>query len=45
MKLIIGAGRTAFDSWVSTQQDELDLLCRDDFARYAAREPSMYGST
>lgn len=33
MKIIIGAGNTHMNGWVSTQQDELDLLSRSDFAR------------
>lgn len=33
MKIIIGAGKTAFGGWVSTQQDELNLLNRADFER------------
>lgn len=33
MKIVIGAGRTAFEGWVSTQEDELNLLCRADFDR------------
>mgnify|MGYP003461924463 FL=1 len=30
-KIIIGAGKTTFDGWVSTQEDELDLLNRQSF--------------
>lgn len=33
MKIIIGAGRTSYPGWVSTQEGELNLLCREDFAR------------
>lgn len=39
MKLILGAGRTVFTGWVSTQQEELDVLRRGDFLKY-----SMEGS-
>ncbi len=31
MKIIIGAGKTKFDGWVSTQENDLNLLIRDDF--------------
>jgi predicted SAM-dependent methyltransferase len=33
MKLILGAGKTSFDGWVSTQETELNLLNRNDFVR------------
>lgn len=38
MRVIIGAGKTAFDGWVSTQESELDLLNRDDFERLFSKE-------
>lgn len=38
MKVIIGAGKTAFDGWISTQETELDLLNRADFERMFAEE-------
>lgn len=38
MKVIIGAGRTVLDGWLSTQEDELNLLNREDFARMFALE-------
>ena len=38
MRIIIGAGKTTLDSWVSTQESELDLLNRDDFARLFSEE-------
>ncbi|MBQ2955903.1 MAG: hypothetical protein IJE08_05520 [Clostridia bacterium] len=38
MKIIIGAGRTALDGWISTQEDELNLLCRADFERLLGAE-------
>lgn len=31
MKIVLGAGRTSFNGWVSTQQNELNLLNRKDF--------------
>jgi predicted SAM-dependent methyltransferase len=34
MRIILGAGSTAFDGWVSTQEDEVNLL---DPASFAAR--------
>ena len=33
MKIIIGAGKTAFPGWISTQEDELNLLKRKDFEK------------
>ncbi len=38
MKVIIGAGRTALPGWVSTQEDELNLLNRADFERMFSEE-------
>lgn len=38
MKVIIGAGRTVQDGWVSTQESELDLLNRADFVRLLGTE-------
>lgn len=38
MKVVIGAGKTAFDGWISTQEDELDLLNRADFERLFGKE-------
>ena len=26
MKIIVGAGKTKYDGWISTQEDELNLL-------------------
>ncbi len=31
MKIILGAGNTNFEGWISTQEDELNLLNRKDF--------------
>ena len=43
MKIIIGAGKTSFDGWVSTQESELNLLNRADFERLFANEkPSAF---
>ena len=43
MKIIIGAGRTFFDGWVSTQENELDLLNRADFERlFAVEKPTAF---
>ena len=33
MRIIIGAGKTEFEGWISTQQEELNLLHREDFDR------------
>ena len=33
MKVIIGAGKTAYDGWISTQEAELNLLKRTNFER------------
>jgi len=33
MKIIIGAGKTTLDGWIATQQNDLDLLSREDFLK------------
>ena len=33
MKVILGAGKTILDGWISTQEDELNLLNRSDFEK------------
>lgn len=38
VKIVIGAGKTEFDGWISTQKTELDLLCRADFERMFGKE-------
>lgn len=38
MKIIIGAGKTVQDGFISTQESELNLLCRDDFERMFSEE-------
>ena len=43
MKVIIGAGKTAYEGWISTQENELDLLNRADFERmFAEEKPSAF---
>ena len=32
-KIIIGAGKTFFDGWISTQEDELNVLNREHFSK------------
>jgi len=38
LKIIIGAGKTRLDGWTSTQQSELDVLCRSDFLKITKLE-------
>ena len=38
MKVVIGAGKTAYDGWISTQETELNLLNPADFERLFADE-------
>lgn len=38
MRVIIGAGKTNYDGWISTQENELDLTNRADFVRMFAKE-------
>lgn len=38
MKIIIGAGKTACEGWISTQETELNLLNRNDFEKMFAHE-------
>lgn len=43
MKIIIGAGKTEFDGWISTQETQLDLLCREDFERmFSSEKPTAF---
>lgn len=43
MKVIIGAGKTAYDGWISTQESELNLLERGDFERmFSADRPTAF---
>ncbi len=37
MKIIIGAGKTELDGWISTQERELNVLCRPDFEKFAQK--------
>ena len=41
MKIIIGAGNTVQNGWISTQETELDLLCRADFERMFADQKAQ----
>lgn len=38
MKIIIGAGKTSFEGWRSTQENELNLLNREDFVHLLKNE-------
>lgn len=38
MKIIIGAGKTKFNGWISLQERELDLLNRNDFEQLFSKE-------
>ncbi len=38
MKIIIGAGKTSYHGWISTQENELNLLSRADFERLFSKE-------
>lgn len=38
MKIVIGAGKTQYYGWISTQETELDLLDRADFRRMFSKE-------
>ena len=43
MKIIIGAGKTQLNGWVSTQETELNLLCVDDFKRmFSDEKPTAF---
>lgn len=43
MKIVIGAGKTSFDGWISTQESDLNLLCREDFERlFSAEKPTAF---
>ena len=43
MKIIIGAGNTTFDGWISTQETELNLLNRADFERmFKTEKPTAF---
>lgn len=43
MRVVIGAGKTAYDGWVSTQESELNLLNRADFVRlFSAEKPTAF---
>lgn len=38
MRVIIGAGKTNYDGWISTQENELDLTNRADFVKMFSKE-------
>lgn len=38
MKVIIGAGKTVFEGWISTQENEFNLLKVEDFERLFQKE-------
>lgn len=38
MKIILGAGKTSFDGWISTQENELNLLNRNHFKKMFQNE-------
>ncbi len=38
MKIVIGAGKTSYDSWINTQETELNLLNRSDFEHMFSNE-------
>ena len=38
MKVIIGARKTVFEGWISTQEDEFNLLKVEDFERLFQKE-------
>lgn len=43
MRIIIGAGKTSYDGWIGTQEDELNLLNELDFAhRFSSEKPTAF---
>lgn len=43
MKVILGAGRTTQDGWISTQESELNLLCPSNFQRmFSGHKPQAF---
>lgn len=43
MRIIIGAGNTVYDGWTSTQEDQLDILNRQDFEHlFATEKPTAF---
>ena len=38
MKVILGAGNTSYEGWISTQENELNLLDRNDFEKMFSKE-------
>ena len=50
MKVIIGAGNTSFNGWISTNKEDLDLLEKESFKKFFHEKkrmhclPNMFGS-
>lgn len=43
MKIIIGAGATSYDGWISTQESDLNLLDKRDFERmFSVEKPTSF---
>lgn len=43
MKVVLGAGRTQFDGWISTQESDLNLLNRADFEKmFGEQRPTAF---
>lgn len=43
MRIVIGAGKTSYDGWISTQENELNLLNKADFERmFSAERPTAF---
>ena len=43
LKVIIGAGKTNLDGWLSTQESELNLLDRNDFEKmFGDEKPTAF---
>ena len=43
MKVVLGAGKTKYDGWISTQETELNLLNREDFEyMFSAEKPMAF---
>lgn len=45
MKIIIGAGKTTLDGWISTQESELDLLDRGDKDVFRGKALGIFSRT
>lgn len=43
MKVVIGAGKTEYEGWISTQESDLDLLNRADFEKlFSRKKPTAF---